>query len=223
MNAQASLDTLTGELSRLRVLPVIELPDTECATPLCGALLTAGCTVAEITMRTSAGLAALPALRAAYPEMLIGAGTVRTPDDARRAAEAGAQFIVSPATNSDLLFACQSLGIPAVPGACTPTEADTAARSGASVVKFFPAAPMGGPAALAAFAGPFPDLSFIPTGGIGPGNLGSYLRQPNVLACGGSWLVARALLASRRFDKVEALTREALSIAARAAAEAGHD
>jgi len=207
-------------LSLAGVLPVVELPSADCAAPLCEALLAAGCPVAEITLRSPAGLAALPTLRDAYPGVLLGAGTVRTTADARRAADAGAQFVVSPMTDPELITLCRSLGIPAIPGSCTPTEIEAAARTGVSVVKFFPAAAMGGVAALTALAGPFRDVTFLPTGGIGPGNLASYLRLENVLACGGSWLVSRDLLAQGRFDRVESLTREALAIAEQARAEA---
>ncbi len=201
-------------LSRAVVLPVVELPSAECAAPLCEALLAGGGDVVEITLRSAAGLTALPQLRAAYPGMLIGAGTVRTCDDLRQAADAGARFIVSPATNPDLIEFGHSLGVPVIPGVCTPTDVDLATRSGARTVKFFPAAAMGGVAALKALAGPFPEVQFVPTGGIGPTNLASYLELPNVLACGGSWLVARHLLAAHRFDQVAALTREALDIVA---------
>jgi 2-dehydro-3-deoxyphosphogluconate aldolase/(4S)-4-hydroxy-2-oxoglutarate aldolase len=171
--------------------------------------------VAEITLRSPAGLEALPKLRAAYPDALLGAGTVRTLADAHRAVAAGAQFIVSPGTSLTVIALCRSLDIPVMPGACTPTEVEAAVAAGAAAVKFFPAAAMGGVATLKALAGPFRGVSFVPTGGIGPANLASYLELPNVLACGGSWMVAPALLADARFGRVEELAREAVAIAAR--------
>jgi 2-dehydro-3-deoxyphosphogluconate aldolase / (4S)-4-hydroxy-2-oxoglutarate aldolase len=208
--------SLARVLSECGVLPVIELPSVSCGEPLCEALLAAGCRVAEITLRSAAGLEALPALRASCPDMLIGSGTVRSAGQAREAIDAGAQFVVSPSTDTEVIALCQSSGIAVIPGACTPTEIDLAARSGCGLLKFFPAAAMGGVATLSALHGPFREISFVPTGGIGPANLASYLRLPNVLACGGSWLVARDLLAQGRFDEVRERTREALAIARQA-------
>lgn len=124
----------------------------------------------------------------------------------------GAEFVVSPGTNPEVLDVCRSLGVPALPGICTPTEIDAAVRAGAKVVKFFPAEAMGGVIFLKALAAPFRDVLFVPTGGINQGNLRDYLSLPDVLACGGSWLVAPSLLAEGRFDQVEALTREAVAV-----------
>src|SRR5439155_6362564 len=147
------------------------------------------------------------------PDALVGAGTVRSAEDARRVIEQGAQFVVSPGTNPDVLDVCGS-GVPAVPGVCTPTEVDAAVRAGASTVKFFPAEAMGGVGFLKALAGPFRDVSFVPTGGVNASNLAEYLRLPGVIACGGTWLVAPALLAEKRFDRIERLAREAVAIVA---------
>ena len=204
------LDTL----AEIGVLPVVELESADEAAPLLEALLAGGCRIAEITLRSDAGLEAIRTLRESYPEALIGAGTVQSLEAAGAVVEAGAQFVVSPATNPELIGFCQSAGVPVLPGACTPTEVDTAVRAGADAVKYFPAEAMGGIPMLKALSGPFPDVSFVPTGGITESNLADYLRLPNVAACGGSWLVARALLAERRFDRIEVLTREAVSIAA---------
>ena len=128
--------------------------------------------------------------------------------------DAGAQFVVSPSTNQAVIELCCVGGITALPGTCTPTDIDTAMACGAEAVKFFPAEAMGGVAFLKALAGPFRDVSFVPTGGIGPGNIADYLRLPSVLACGGSWMVTPALLSSGSFDQVEELARGALAIVA---------
>lgn len=194
------------------VMPVVELGSVDEARPLLEALCAGGLPAAEITLRTEAGLAAIGALRQSHPDALVGAGTVRTANDARQVIEQGAQFVVSPGTNLDVLDVCRSLGVPAVPGVCTPTEVEAAVRAGAEVVKFFPAEAMGGAAFLRALSGPFRDVSFIPTGGVNASNLGDYLRLPGVVACGGSWMVAPALLADGRFDRIEELAREATLI-----------
>lgn len=211
---------MLSALAEIGVVPVVELGSTDEAAPLLEALLAGGCPVAEITLRSAAGLAAIGVLRRSYPDALIGAGTVRSLDDARAVVDAGAQFVVSPGTNPELIGFCRAAGVPVFPGACTPTEVDTAVRAGADAVKFFPAEAMGGIPVLKALAGPFRDVSFIPTGGINASNLAGYLQLSNVVACGGSWMVAPALLAERRVDEISALTREAVEIAARARAGA---
>lgn len=200
----------------LGVLPVVELDAAEDALPLIDALTAAGLPAAEITLRTAAGLEALRILRANRPDAFVGAGTVRTLADAERVLQAGAQFVVSPSTYPELIELCRAAGVPALPGACTPTEVDAAVRAGASLVKFFPAEAMGGIAFLKALSGPFRDVDFVPTGGINASNLRAYLELPRVAACGGSWMVAPALLRSGAFDEVEMLAREAVGIVAEA-------
>ncbi|HEV2376295.1 MAG TPA: bifunctional 4-hydroxy-2-oxoglutarate aldolase/2-dehydro-3-deoxy-phosphogluconate aldolase [Streptosporangiaceae bacterium] len=211
---------LLAGLAAVGVLPVVELPSADVAAPLVKALIAGGCPVVEITLRSAAGLEALPVIRRSFPDVLIGAGTVRTLADAHRCLAAGAQFIVSPGTNPEIIALCRSLDVPVMPGACTPTEVDAAVTAGATAVKFFPAEAMGGVKTLKALAGPFRDVSFVPTGGIGPANLASYLALPGVPACGGSWLVATGLLAEGRFGQVAELTREAVAIAAKVRAGA---
>jgi 2-dehydro-3-deoxyphosphogluconate aldolase / (4S)-4-hydroxy-2-oxoglutarate aldolase len=206
-------------MAELGVVPVVELASADEAAPLLEALLAGGCAIAEITLRSDAGLEAIRSLRGSYPEALIGAGTVRSLEAAGAVVEAGAQFVVSPATNPEVIRFCRSEDVPVLPGACTPTEVDTALRAGADAVKFFPAEAMGGIPILKALAGPFRGVSFVPTGGVNGSNLTNYLRLPNVLACGGSWMAAPRLLAERRFDRIEALTRAAVSLAASARAE----
>jgi len=201
-------------LERLGVLPVVELTSLGNAEPLIDALSTAGLPAMEITLRTSAGLAALSTLRDSHPDALIGAGTVRSAEDAQRAIEAGAQFVVAPGTNPEVIDVCLAHGVLMIPGACTPTEVDLAQRAGTKVIKFFPAEAIGGISFLEALAGPFKDIRFVPTGGIDASNLANYLRRPEVIACGGSWLVSRALQLEGRFDRVEELAREALHIVA---------
>ena len=209
----AASETL-GRIAALGLLPVVELGSVGEAGPLLDALVAGGLPAAEITLRTEYGLRAIGALRQSHPNALVGAGTVRSEDDARRVIDEGAQFVVSPGTSPEVMNVCRSLSVPAIPGVCTPTEVENALRAGAEAVKFFPAEAMGGPAFLKALAGPFRGVSFIPTGGIAASSLADYLRLPGVVACGGSWMVAPALLADGRFDRVEELTREAVAIVA---------
>ena len=203
------------------VVPVAEVASPDEALPLMEALLRGGLDIVEMTLRSDAGLAALALLRERYPEALVGAGTVRTPEAAARVLESGAQFVVSPSTNLSVIELCVLGGVAVFPGACTPTEIDQAAAAGASAVKFFPAEAMGGIPLLKALAGPFRDLSFVPTGGVNAGNLAAYLSLPQVLACGGSWMVAPPLVAGKRFDEIEELTRQAVEIVREVRAQEG--
>jgi 2-dehydro-3-deoxyphosphogluconate aldolase/(4S)-4-hydroxy-2-oxoglutarate aldolase len=205
------------------LVPVVEVGSPQDAPRLMEALLRGGLDIVEITLRTESGLAALELLRMRYPEALVGGGTVRTRDAATRVLAAGAQFVVSPSTNVAVVELCVSEGVPVLPGACTPTEIDRAVELGADSVKFFPAEAMGGVPFLKALAGPYRNVSFIPTGGINARNLADYLRAPGVIACGGSWMVAPALIAERRFDEIETLTRQAVEVvrSSRSSPEAG--
>lgn len=212
--------TVLGRIRECGLVPVVELRSSGEAQPLLEALLAGGLAAAEITLRTEAALEAIRLLTEAYPEALVGAGTVKTTEDAARVIGLGARFVVSPATNTEVIDLCRSSGVVVIPGACTPTEVDTAVRAGADAVKFFPAEAMGGVAFLKALSGPFRDVAFVPTGGVDAGNLACYLRMPQVIACGGSWLVSPRLLAEGRFDRIEALAREALQIVADVRAEA---
>lgn len=199
-------------IERYGLVPVVEIGRVEQAPPLLEALAGGGLPVAEITLRTDAGLRALAAARESHPSALVGAGTVRNPSDARRAIDAGAQFVVSPGTNLAVVEMCRTAGVLALPGVCTPSEVETAVGAGVGAMKFFPAGPMGGVAFLKALAGPFGEVRFVPTGGVNPENLRDYLRLKNVIACGGSWLVAPVLLADERFEEIESLTRAAVRI-----------
>ena len=182
-------------LARTRILPVLQLEDAALAAPLARALVQGGVPVAEITLRTPAALAAIARLRRTEPGLLVGAGTVVTATQVREAAGAGAQFVVSPGLDEGIVQAAQTAGLAVYPGAVTATELQAAQRLGLGVVKFFPAAQSGGPAAIRALHGPFPGLQLLPTGGITLENLAAYLRCPAVLACGGSFLAPADVLA----------------------------
>jgi 2-dehydro-3-deoxyphosphogluconate aldolase / (4S)-4-hydroxy-2-oxoglutarate aldolase len=220
MSPMTGLETRYGPLldriAKLGVIPVVELQSSSQAMPLLEALLAAGLGVVEITLRSSAALEAIHVLRTRYPDALVGAGTVRSVEDSRAVIDAGADFVVSPVTNVDVIASCQSRNVCVIPGGCTPTEIDTAVRAGAAAVKFFPAEASGGVRYLSALSGPFPDVRYVPTGGINATNLADYLRHPQVLACGGSWLVTRTLLEGGDFDQVTVLAQEAIAIVSQA-------
>jgi 2-dehydro-3-deoxyphosphogluconate aldolase/(4S)-4-hydroxy-2-oxoglutarate aldolase len=196
------------------LVPVVELPAAQQATALLDALVAGGLPVAEITLRTDAAFDAIALLRRSHPDAVIGAGTVRTVDAAERSIEAGAQFIVSPSTSVEVIELCSREGVAVVPGACTPTEIDTALGAGARLVKLFPVEAIGGIRFLKALVGPYRDVRFVPTGGINATNLPGYLGIPQVAACGGSWIVTPELLREARYEEVTRLTREAVAIIA---------
>jgi 2-dehydro-3-deoxyphosphogluconate aldolase / (4S)-4-hydroxy-2-oxoglutarate aldolase len=201
------------QLCHVAVIPVVEVDSAEEVGQLASALTLGGLPVAEITLRTDAAIEAIATLRRSHPSFLTGAGTVRTATDAVKAIRAGAQFIVSPATDSQLIKLCRSLGVEVISGACTPTEIESAVRAGSCRIKFFPAEASGGVAFLKALAGPYREVSFVPTGGINSTNLASYLHLPHVAACGGSWMAPPRLIRERRFDEIRLLAREAVAIA----------
>lgn len=199
-------------LRRYGVLPVVDIEDASQAEELWAALSDGGVAAAEITLRTPAGAGALERLIGRHPGALLGAGTVRSLEDARRMVGIGVSFIVSPGTDEEVIGLCLQSDVLALPGVCTPTEVLRALGAGAHLLKFFPAEAAGGIEYLRALAGPFPDVSFVPTGGINEANLGEYLRLPQVAACGGTWMAAPDLLAAGRFERVTELTRRARSI-----------
>jgi 2-dehydro-3-deoxyphosphogluconate aldolase/(4S)-4-hydroxy-2-oxoglutarate aldolase len=200
-------------LGRTRILPVLAVADADEAEAACRALLAGGIACAEITFRTDAAVDAIRRV-SAIDGLLVGAGTVLSPEQAALAAEAGAQFAVAPGTNESVVAACRELGLPFFPGIATPSEIERARTLGCRTLKVFPASTVGGVGFLRAVSATYPDVRFIPTGGIGAANLAEYLAVPSVLACGGSWLCDKGLLAGGRFDEVERLAREAMEVSA---------
>lgn len=200
-------------IGRLRVIPVVVLADAGGARPLGDALLEGGLPVVEVTLRTPAGMRALAEL-ADQSSILVGAGTVLTAAQAREAISVGAQFVLSPGLDLEVVATCQEAGVTVIPGVSTATDVMTAVKHGVRVVKFFPAEAAGGLAAISALSGPFPDVGFIPTGGITAASLAGYLRHPAVLAVGGSWMVAPELLTGGRWTDVSRLAAQAVALAA---------
>ena len=208
---------MTDALSRLRelkIVPVIVIDRADDAVPLARALVEGGLPCAEVTFRTQAAPEALRRITEAYPEMLAGAGTVLSPEQAAEARAAGAKFIVSPGLNPAVVDWCLENGVPVFPGVCTPTEIEMALQKGLRVVKFFPAEPIGGLPYLKAIAAPYGMLEFIPTGGIGPAQLASYLGFQRVVAVGGSWMVSQEWIRSRDWDRVRREVESAVSAVA---------
>ena len=178
-----------NKIGEVGIIPVIKLNRVEDAIPLAKALLAGGIPVAEVTFRTEAAAEGIALIRREIPQMLVGAGTVLSTEQAIAAVEAGAQFVVSPGSNGKIIDKVLDSGVVMIPGVATPTEIEAAMGRGLSVVKFFPAEALGGVAMLKALAGPYPQMKFVPTGGISASNMKDYLQQKNVLAVGGSWMV----------------------------------
>jgi 2-dehydro-3-deoxyphosphogluconate aldolase/(4S)-4-hydroxy-2-oxoglutarate aldolase len=192
-----------------RLIPVIAIERAEDAGALADALIAGGLPVAEVTFRTAAAEASIREM-AKRPSMLVGAGTVLDVETVKRAVGAGATYIVSPGFSEKVVSYCVEKKIPVVPGCVTPTEIQMALEHGISTVKFFPAEAVGGIKTLKAFAAPFGQVRFIPTGGITETNVTDYLSFAPVIACGGSWMVTRELLASQDFKTITQLTESAV-------------
>jgi 2-dehydro-3-deoxyphosphogluconate aldolase/(4S)-4-hydroxy-2-oxoglutarate aldolase len=198
------------EIGKIGIIPVIKIDDTEKAVPLARALIAGGIPCVEITFRTTQGEEAIRRIAREVPEILLGAGTVLTIDQVDRAAAAGAKFIVTPGLNAKVAAHCIEKGIPITPGCTNPSDIERALELGLEVVKFFPAEQAGGIEYIKAVAAPYPNVKFIPTGGINAGNISRYAAFEKVHACGGSWMADAELVNSGDFDKITALSREAV-------------
>jgi 2-dehydro-3-deoxyphosphogluconate aldolase/(4S)-4-hydroxy-2-oxoglutarate aldolase len=198
-----------------RVVPVVTRLELDRARDLARALKRAGLPLIELTLRTSSAVAVLRRL-AADEELIVGAGTVIRAEQVDIAVEAGARFVVTPGLSGEVMQRCREVAMPVIPGVSTATEIIAALDHGCSVMKFFPAETSGGTAALRALEAPFPDVRFIPTGGVNAGNAANYLRLRCVAAVGGSWMVAAPLIDAREFDTVTRLAEQAVAIAAEA-------
>lgn len=201
--------TALDELSAARLLPVLVVPSVGMAGPLAEALAAGGARCAEVTFRTPDAEQVVKAM-AAHGGLTVGAGTVLTPEQADRAVEAGARFVVSPGLDTAVIDRCRELDVPVVPGVATATELMWALRSGLEAVKLFPAQALGGLGTLRALAAPFPGARFVPTGGIGPDDLAGYLAHRSVLAVGGSWMATVRHLERGAYDEIRRLTAEAV-------------
>jgi 2-dehydro-3-deoxyphosphogluconate aldolase/(4S)-4-hydroxy-2-oxoglutarate aldolase len=207
-----TVSDILKHLSVHRLIPVIALDRAEDSGPLADALIAGGLPVAEVTFRTAAAEASIREM-SKRKEMLVGAGTVLNVETVKRAVDAGATFIVSPGFSEKVVTYCIDHKIPVTPGCVTPTEIQMALEHGINTVKFFPAEAVGGIKTLKAFAAPFGQVKFIPTGGITEKNLADYLSFAPVIACGGSWMVTRELIAGGEFAKITAITASAVALA----------
>jgi len=200
------MNDVAAQLSQLRMVPVVVIDDASAARPMAEALLAGGIGCAEITLRTPAGIDAIR--EASKVEgFLTGAGTVLTPQQVDDCADAGADFIISPGLDVDVVARARTRGITVIPGVATATEVQHGLRLGLSLLKVFPVASLGGPAFLSALAGPFPDVRFVPSGGVSLEGAADYLALPSVAALSGSWLTPRSALLDRDFAMIERLAR----------------
>jgi 2-dehydro-3-deoxyphosphogluconate aldolase/(4S)-4-hydroxy-2-oxoglutarate aldolase len=197
------------QLKKIGIIPVVVLNDAKDALSLAEWLMEGGLPCAEVTFRTDAAEESIRQMVKAYPDMIVGAGTVLTTEQANRAMDAGAKFIVSPGFNPKVTEYVLKKGVPMTPGVCTPTEIEAAMQFDLDVLKFFPAEPSGGLKMIKALAAPYVNLQFMPTGGINPENVKDYLKFDRIVACGGSWMVNGNLIKDGKFKEIKKLVREA--------------
>jgi len=195
-----------------KVIPVVAIDSVDNALALSEALLAGGVSVIEITLRTAAGLDAIRAVRDRFPDMLVGCGTIRKPDEVKAATDAGSQFLVSPGGPATLAETLIASGVPALPGAATVTEMMTLYDMGFTTQKFFPAGNSGGPGMLKSVHPILPEISFCPTGGVGPDTLNAYLSCPNVICVGGSWLAPGDLIKAGDWAEITSRAKAARSL-----------
>jgi Entner-Doudoroff aldolase len=198
-------------LEEIKLIPVAVIENLNDAIPLGKILIELGLTVIEITFRTKEAENVISLLTEKFPELLIGAGTVLKADQVDKAISAGAQFIVTPGFNPKIVDYCINKKILVIPGVNTPTMVEWALDRGLKVVKFFPADLSGGIKMLKALAGPYPEMKFVPTGGVNNTSLTDYLKLDNVIACGGSWIVNKDLISSGNFQEIKELIKRALT------------
>jgi 2-dehydro-3-deoxyphosphogluconate aldolase/(4S)-4-hydroxy-2-oxoglutarate aldolase len=203
---------LFDEFRRIGIIPVLEIDHTENASPIAEALLAGGLPVAEVTLRTEAALDAIHTIAQNVPDVLVGAGTILNWQQAAAAREAGAQFLVSPGMAEEVVLWAQEHQMPILAGAVTPSEMMRGIQLGLNIMKFFPAETMGGLKAIKALSDPFPQLRFIPTGGVKLENLAEYLKMEKIHAVGGSWMAKRQMIAEKRFDEITRMAGQASEI-----------
>ncbi|BET98297.1 bifunctional 4-hydroxy-2-oxoglutarate aldolase/2-dehydro-3-deoxy-phosphogluconate aldolase [Xenorhabdus taiwanensis] len=206
------MQEMIARLRQIKIVPVIAIEEASDIIPLGHALADNGLPVAEITFRTESAAEAISLLKAERPDMLIGAGTVLRREQVHQAKVAGAEFVVSPGLNPNTVQACQQIGIPIIPGVNNASTIEQALELGIDFVKFFPAEPSGGIAMIKALLAPYPPLKVMPTGGISVENIRNYLAIPQIVACGGSWMVSPQLIRDKEWKKVGQLVREAVEL-----------
>lgn len=198
------------EIYNIGVIPVIKINDASKAVPLAKALIDGGLPAAEVTFRTDAAEDAIRAIAKAYPDMLVGAGTVLTIEQAQRALDAGAKFIVSPGFNPKVVKWCLDNNVVPLPGCTTPSEIEQALELGLKVVKFFPAEQSGGLDKIKAMSAPYGNVKFMPTGGVSLDNVNNYLNCNKIVACGGSFMVKESFIDNEQWDEITSLTKKSV-------------
>ena len=200
------------QLSLIGIVPVIAIDDAADAAPLAQALCEGGLPCAEVTFRTAAAAEAIANMTKAFPNMLVGAGTVLTCEQVDRAVAAGAKFIVSPGLNPETVKHCQEIGIPVCPGTSNPSDIEVALSLGLKTVKFFPAEAAGGLKYIKSIAAPYVDVTFMPTGGVNEKNLLDYLSFKKIICCGGSWMVPKDAINAKDWEKIRSLVASAVQL-----------
>ncbi|MCR5210920.1 MAG: bifunctional 4-hydroxy-2-oxoglutarate aldolase/2-dehydro-3-deoxy-phosphogluconate aldolase [Lachnospiraceae bacterium] len=197
---------------KIGVIPVIALDDAKDASPMGDALMKGGLPAAEVTFRTAAAVDTIKILKKEFPDMLVGAGTVLTTEQADRAIDAGAEFIVAPGLNPKVVKHVLDKGYHMSPGIATATEIEAALDLGLTFVKFFPAEANGGLPMIKALAGPYTNVKYMPTGGVNAKNLADYLSYDKIVCCGGTWVVKKDLVSEGKFSEIEKMAKEAADI-----------
>ncbi|MDE6888661.1 MAG: bifunctional 4-hydroxy-2-oxoglutarate aldolase/2-dehydro-3-deoxy-phosphogluconate aldolase [Eubacterium sp.] len=206
------MNTMNERIAAFGVVPVVVLEDAKDAKPLADALVKGGLSCAEVTFRTDAAEESIRIMKQEYPDMLVGAGTVLTIEQVDKAVNAGAEFIVSPGFDEEIVDYCMKKEIPILPGCITPSEVAQAVKRGMNVVKFFPSEQFGGVETIKALAAPYTTVKFMPTGGVNTKNLKDYLSCDKIVCCGGSWMVKGDLVKAGDFEKISELTAEAVEL-----------
>lgn len=206
------MDEMLKQVEAFKVVPVVVIENVEDAIPLAQALVNGGLPVAEVTFRTAAAPDAIKAMSEKFPELCVGAGTVINVEQCKKAVECGAKFIVSPGYSQEVTQYCIENEIPIFPGICTPTELINVVNHGLPVAKFFPAAQFGGLKTINALGSVFPQMKFMPTGGVSESNVLEYLASPKIIAAGGSWMVKGDLIKAGKFDEIEAMTKSVVEL-----------
>jgi len=206
------LNDVIKDLEKIGIIPVIKLNNINDAVPLAKALIGGGIPTAEITFRAVGADKVIKDMLEAYPDLLVGAGTILTIDQVKAAVSAGAKYIVSPGFNPKIVAYCQDANIPVIPGCVTPTEIEAALEFGLTYLKFFPAAQFGGISTMNALCAPYERIKFIPTGGISLNNLAEYSANKNIVACGGSFMVTELLIERKDWTEITKLCKQAITI-----------
>lgn len=206
------MTSLIQQLSEIKIIPVLQIYDAALAVPLAKVLIENGLPAAEVVFRSDAAIESIRLIKEAYPEMLLGAGTILNTKQVDQAVEAGASFMVSPGLNPNTVKYCQQKGIPIIPGVNNPSQIEQGIELGLDLLKFFPAEASGGVNMVKSLLGPYVDVKLMPTGGIDKTNVKDYLSINRVVCCGGTWMVSAALINSQNWDKIAKLTREAADL-----------